>query len=748
MRTNCTLFCLVLLTLTTPVFCRAQDEGPLPALQQQQSQSNAQANEADPADASSAASRTRLRELDNAAIVRMTKADVGDSIITQTIRTQPGNFHTGPDDLIALKDAGVSQTVISAMLARNSGLAQRPDPKPVEVTPLSPDVDDPGLYFKNKQGQWEPVSPELVKYRDGGALKSVFTNNIIKKDLNGQVSGPKSSLQIAPGTEMMILAPRLSDAVEYVILRFRTHSDRREFRVKTGNVFHSETGADRDQLDIPIHKVASRIFSFTVPSDIAKGEYGVLPPGNASTPGIVYAGKMYTFRVDELEAASLHYLLRLWEGGYFKQQHLTGGYTWCNDEPACRNDAVFDQVRAWLVARRLVRVDRLDQKRFNELKVHPKEWPDCWSFEPTHDGEHVIQTLDIPSLNARASVLLTALDDARRASMGYPDPVPKLPRLRRRTLYSLLAALVLVVALAVILFLRFHAPPEVARLLPESDAIAYLNLKPVRAATHFDEKPVEPAPDYAQFVNAAGFRWERDLDRIAIALHRMPDPRGPNGPVAYSAVAEGRFDAARLSDWLQANSRAMETYSGHTIYTVPGQEGRTLRIAPLGFDLVAASNMPTTEQIHSMLDRYGAGASPFSGSSVLTAHYHDVPYFSPAWGIGHVALPFSENGHVQVFGVPLPLSEDTDLVASVTYRTTLHLRVEDFAPSEGDAAQTTTNLQTILNLLRAFVPDGGTANQQALHRAFASAQVEQRKGHVLLNADIPLELVRANAGSR
>jgi hypothetical protein len=293
------VFCFALLASLTVTFCRAQDEGPLPALQRQQTQSNAQQSEADPVNAPSSPRRTGVQELDNEAIIRMTKADVGDSIITQTIRTQPGNFRTGPDDLIALKNAGVSQAVISAMLARNSGLAQRPDPKPVEVTPLSPDVDDPGLYFKNKQGQWEPVSPELVKYRDGGALKSLLTNNIVKKDLNGEVTGPKSSLTISPGTEMMILAPRLSDAVEYIILRFRPKSDRREFRVKTGNVFHSETGADRDQLDIPIHKVASRVFSFTVPADITKGEYGVLPPGNASTPGIVYAGKMYTFRVSE-----------------------------------------------------------------------------------------------------------------------------------------------------------------------------------------------------------------------------------------------------------------------------------------------------------------------------------------------------------------------------------------------------------------------------------------------------------------
>ena len=320
--------------------------------------------------------------------------------------------------------------------------------------------------------------------------------------------------------------------------------------------------------------------------------------------------------------------------------------------------------------------------------------------------------------------------------------------LSRRTLYSMFGVLALVTALGVVLFLRFHAPPEVARLLPESDAILYLNLKPVRAATHFDERPVGPAAEYAQFLDKTGFRWERDLDRIAVALHRMPDPRGPNGPVAYSAVAEGRFDAGRLTAYLKANSIAQESYAGHTIYVIPGQEGRILRIAPIGYDRIAGSNMPTPEQIHSILDRYTAGASPFSGSSVLAAHYRDVPYFSVAWGIGHVGLPFSENGHLQFFGVQLPLPEDTDLVASVTYRGTVHLRVEDFLPSDADAVRTTQNLTAINNLIRLFIPSDGTENSRALHRAFDSMKVEQKLSRVVLTADVPVELLRGGAISK
>lgn len=321
-------------------------------------------------------------------------------------------------------------------------------------------------------------------------------------------------------------------------------------------------------------------------------------------------------------------------------------------------------------------------------------------------------------------------------------------RMRKRTLYSLLAASALVLALGVLVFLRLHAPPEVARLLPESDAIVYLNLKPVRAATHFDEKPVTPSADYAGFIQATGFRWDRDLDRIAVALHRMPDPKGPNGPVAYSAVAEGRFDAARLAQWLQKNSSAHESYAGHVVYTVPAQEGRVLRVAPLGFDMVAASNMPTPEQIHSVLDRYTAGASPFAGSSVLDAHYHDVPYFALAWGIGHVGLPFSDNGHIQVFGVSLPLSEDTDFIASVTFRGAVQLRVEDLTPTESEAATTTQNLTAIVNLMRAFLPQGGTEDDRALHRAFDSMRVEQHKARVQLTAEIPMQLVRSSTGAK
>ncbi len=318
--------------------------------------------------------------------------------------------------------------------------------------------------------------------------------------------------------------------------------------------------------------------------------------------------------------------------------------------------------------------------------------------------------------------------------------------MRKRTLYSLLLMLALIVALIAAVCLRKAAPPEAARLLPESDAIVYLNLRPLRTATHFERTPVNRSPDYQHFVDATGIVPERDLDAAAFALHRMDDPAGPNGPVAYSEVFEGRFDGERLGHYLSGMATSQELYAGHTIYTVP-VEGRSLRIAQLGYDTIAASNMPTTEQIHAMLDRYRASASPFSGSSLLAARYRDVPLLSSAWAIGHVGLPFSERGHITVFGLRLPLPEDTTFVASLSVGLgALHLRIEQIAPTEEDAVRSAAALDSLLQLFQLIQPkiqaQSDETDNQAMSEFTSSIQIKQHKERAVLTANLPIQLLK------
>jgi len=114
--------------------------------------------------------------------------------------------------------------------------------------------------------------------------------------------------------------------------------------------------------------------------------------------------------------------------------------------------------------------------------------------------------------------------------------------------------------LAVAIFLRSKAPPEAARLLPESDGHRLHQPQPVRAFFHKDLKPPERAAEYQQFIDAIGIDPERDLDEAAIALHRMADP--------MTQRASGIFDGAggqdyrqRLNDWLDAHAAARESYA-------------------------------------------------------------------------------------------------------------------------------------------------------------------------------------------
>src|ERR1039457_609174 len=315
-------------------------------------------------------------------------------------------------------------------------------------------------------------------------------------------------------------------------------------------------------------------------------------------------------------------------------------------------------------------------------------------------------------------------------------------RRTRRTLWIVAAVLLL---LAVAIFLRSKAPPEAARLLPESDGIIYINLKPIRAFLHKDLKPPRRVPDYQQFVDATGIDWERDVDQVAIALHRMSDPNGPNGPVAYSIVLVGKLTGKRLKAWLDAHAASRESYAGHTVYSIP-VEGRTLRVAQIGYDMLAVSNTPTPEQIHSMLDRHGTAAWPFADSTLLRQHYHDVPLLSFAWGVGQIGLPFSESGAIKVFGLSLPLEADSTIVASATpalsLAGSLNIKVEEIAPSDEVADNQAAALHTLVTLARALaVPLSQNAAHNGLKQLLKTAEVTQRHNRVVVTATLSPSLL-------
>ena len=321
-------------------------------------------------------------------------------------------------------------------------------------------------------------------------------------------------------------------------------------------------------------------------------------------------------------------------------------------------------------------------------------------------------------------------------------------RRTRRTLWIVAAVLLF---LAVAIFLRSKAPPEAARLLPESDGIIYVNLRPVRAFLPRNPKPPERVLEYQQFIDAIGIDPERDLDEAAIALHRMKDPNGPNGPVAYSMVLVGKITGKRLNTWLDAHAASRDSYAGHTIYNIPS-EGRTVRVAQIGYDMVAVSNTPAPEQIHSMLDRHATAAWPFAGSTLLRQHYSEVPLLSLAWGVGHIELPFTERGAIQIFGFSLPLEANSTYIASVTPALSLggalNVKVVEIAPSIGKAASQAGALNMLLILARGITaPLADNTANNSLKELLKTAEINQKRERVVITATLSTALFSSQAGS-
>jgi hypothetical protein len=164
-------------------------------------------------------------------------------------------------------------------------------------------------------------------------------------------------------------------------------------------------------------------------------------------------------------------------------------------------------------------------------------------------------------------------------------------------------------------------------------------------------------------------------------------------------------------------------------------------VAQIGYDMVAISNYPDTEKIHSILDRHRTAALPFSGSTLLAEHYSEVPLLSLAWGIGQIALPLSENGSVHVLGLELPVRPDTTFLASVHWAGGLKLRLVEITDSEATAASQVANLNLLLNLARGATAGlADNAANKGLKEVLRTAEISQHRNRVVANAALPQSL--------
>jgi hypothetical protein len=252
---------------------------------------------------------TAQQTLDNESVIKLVKAGLGEELIITTINASPGNYDTSANGLIALKSAGVSDKVVSAIVLRANGSVPTGGATAAggtavgtgaaaAQTGLPAAVDSVGVYYQDASGNWQEANAEVVNFKTGGAVKHLASVGIIKEDMNGMVAGTRSRLELRLPAQFIFYVPEGRSPGEYQLLRLHINSDNREFRSVTGGVVHEKGGAQRDQVDFSPKKIAPRAYQITLGADLGRGEYGFLPPlDTVSEKSMASSGKMYTFSI-------------------------------------------------------------------------------------------------------------------------------------------------------------------------------------------------------------------------------------------------------------------------------------------------------------------------------------------------------------------------------------------------------------------------------------------------------------------
>jgi hypothetical protein len=115
--------------------------------------------------------------------------------------------------------------------------------------------------------------------------------------------------------------------------------------------------------------------------------------------------------------------------------------------------------------------------------------------------------------------------------------------------------------------------PDLLSALPSgAPTLIYLDLAAVRASSFYQHRPDKgpiavPNQDYADFIASTGFDFEKDLDRVVVASW----PASGNEPRKNMAIAEGRFDRAKIRDYALRKGK-LDHQQGHEVFQFPAND--------------------------------------------------------------------------------------------------------------------------------------------------------------------------------
>lgn len=255
----------------------------------------------------------------NDEVISLTKAGLSPSIIIGKIRSGKSSFDLSTESLIKLKQAGVSDDIVAAMLEAKSGRSTASAAGPS----MSGDPNDPmakhnyGIYlFEEKDGQRKmtQLAPNVsAQNRTGGGLTAAVTPfGLGKVKTKANLPGRNANLQVRTTSPVFYFyldttsgGLNTSSGVpstpnEFTLVRFNQRSDNREVTIAKANSWGGKGGLS-DEYVVPLkaEDLGNGIFRDTAAGELKIGEYGfyLVNSGNSNVNAGI-GSKFFDFGVN------------------------------------------------------------------------------------------------------------------------------------------------------------------------------------------------------------------------------------------------------------------------------------------------------------------------------------------------------------------------------------------------------------------------------------------------------------------
>ncbi|MGH9598996.1 MAG: hypothetical protein ACRD27_03985 [Terracidiphilus sp.] len=247
----------------------------------------------------------------NASVIKLAQAGLSDSLIITTIDASPGAYDTSANGLIALKQAGVSDKVVDAIVIKASGgsapAASAPSTAAAPANPDNPAAPhDAGIYIYSADAaagsKMMMLEPNVyTQGKTGGMFASAMTYGIAKVKVKAVLRGAHANARVI-GTQPVFYfyfeekSAGLSNAStifggtstpnEYTLLKFDVKKDTRETIIGSANAFGASGGTDEKAV-VPFTYTRLRpgAYKVVLNSPLQPGEYGFIASGGSVAVG-------------------------------------------------------------------------------------------------------------------------------------------------------------------------------------------------------------------------------------------------------------------------------------------------------------------------------------------------------------------------------------------------------------------------------------------------------------------------------